>query len=172
MDNNLMPLVSELMASLQSGDEENFDFALNLLNQRRGLGEGIRFFIEGKPIPKARPRVTSNGVFYPESYRNWTQHAELEIWSQLQDLGIKEPFERCAIAFILHGKSRGDGDNLIGGCLDPAKKAGLIKDDNITRIPEFSFRCDRASKKQGMEMIVFPQPETPKTKRKSKCKSI
>jgi Holliday junction resolvase RusA-like endonuclease len=157
MDKDLLPLVAELMASLESGDEQSFDFALNLLNQHRGLGIGIRLFIEGKPIPKARPRVTSNGTFYPENYQSWKNHAELEIWSQLKKLGINTPFEEVAIAFILHGKARGDGDNLIGGCLDPAKKAGLIKDDNTKRVPQFSFRCDRTSKKQGMEMIVYPK---------------
>jgi Holliday junction resolvase RusA-like endonuclease len=91
-------------------------------------------------IPKARPRGLSTGRHYlPQNYRDWKNNAIWELRQQHHGGAIAEP---VAIEIILIGKHsrRGDADNIAGAILDAMVQAGIIKDDNLTRIPSLKIQ--------------------------------
>ena len=91
-------------------------------------------------IPKARPRGLSTGRHYlPDNYRDWKANAIWELRQQHHGSPIAVP---VAIEITLIGKHsrRGDADNIAGAILDAMVQAGIIKDDNLTRIPSLSIK--------------------------------
>lgn len=122
----------------------------------------IMFFIPGSIVPKARPKVTKNGTFMPPRYRKWRLYAEGEIHRQIakQLLGPVLPIQRAALEVRLTGKHRmsADADNLIGSCMDALVAAGVFKNDNLTNIPEISFRMI-VEGADGALIIVHPITE-------------
>lgn len=96
----------------------------------------LRFWIGGPVTPKSRPKVTSNGTYFPERYRNWRQMAEREI---LTSLSLSDraalPISKAEVSIQLIGKHRGDIDNLSGSVLDSLVSAGVLVDDRISCLP-------------------------------------
>ena len=91
-------------------------------------------------VPKARPRGTPTGRHYlPQNYRNWKTNAIWELKQQHQGSPIAVPVQ---IEILLIGKHsrRGDADNIAGAILDAMVQAGILKDDNLTRIPSLSLK--------------------------------
>lgn len=102
----------------------------------------LTLWIPGPVIPKARPRVTSNGTYLPKRYREWRLRAEGEILMQVHQMNPlpQLPIERAAVRIILRGKHRGDGDNAIGSVCDALVSAGIFSSDSLKHIPFGSWR--------------------------------
>lgn len=109
----------------------------------------LKFWIPGSVVPKARPRVTRNGTYYPLRYQQWRIKAELKILSSL-DLETRKvlPITRAEIRIILQGKHRGDLDNLAGAILDimTPTHANIILDDRISCLPRLSIEHNSEGK--------------------------
>lgn len=117
-------------------------------------GQQIRFWIPGRVTPKARPRVTRNGVYFPRSYQRWRKMAECEMILQVPS-SYKVPIKQAAVHVRLVGQMRGDADNHLGAVLDGMKSAGIIVDDRLSCIPEISLKAV-PGKPVGVEIIVIP----------------
>lgn len=106
--------------------------------------ENLVFYIPGKVVPKARPRVTSKGTYLPQRYRQWRNMAEVEICRQVLDMNLKDelPIKKAAIYLSFCGKHRtnSDLDNMAGACLDALtlNGAGVLKDDRLSCIPKLN----------------------------------
>lgn len=94
----------------------------------------------GSIVPKARPRVTKNGTYMPERYRQWKQLAASLFRQAFQ------PVTQYPVAISIHltGKHprRGDLDNISGSILDALVQAETIEDDNLTKISALSIALD------------------------------
>lgn len=124
--------------------------------------EVIKLMIPGVVVPKARPRVTSNGTYLPPRYRAWRNRAEVEIYRQISEQNIthKFPLRKAAIVIRLLGNHRtnSDIDNLAGACLDALtlNGAGVLIDDRLSCLPQLSVEFDPDSKKTGVYIEIEP----------------
>lgn len=109
----------------------------------------IDFFIEGKIVPKARPRVTSKGTFMPESYQNWMKGTVWElisIWREkYQSIKLNFPL---TLAIHLEGKHsrQGDLDNIGGAVMDALVKAQILPNDNVNCINHLTISFNYSNK--------------------------
>lgn len=124
--------------------------------------EVIRFYIPGSVVPKARPRVTANGTFLPQRYRNWRSLAEFEIYRQVSELNlqIELPIKRAEIVCRFLGKHRrnSDLDNLAGSCLDALtlNGAGVLEDDKISCVSKLTVEYEPDAEKTGVLIEIEP----------------
>jgi len=98
------------------------------------------FTLSENIVPKARPRGTPTGRHYlPQNYRDWKQSAIWELRQQHHGEPIAVPVQ---VEITLTGKHsrRGDADNIAGAILDAMVQAGILIDDNLTRIPSLSIK--------------------------------
>lgn len=130
----------------------------------------IIIFLEGSVVPKPRPRVTSRGTYLPHRYLDWRKFAEAEIYKQLMEKYPLSslPIQRASVQVLLAGKHRmsSDADNLIGACLDAMVSIGLLKNDNLSCVPEISLRLVEGEE-NGAYIILSPLPPA-QTKTKAK----
>jgi Holliday junction resolvase RusA-like endonuclease len=92
----------------------------------------LKIWLPGAVTPKARPRVTANGVYFPQKYQQWRCRAEGEIICQVYGVSLPLP-NPVAVRVVLQGKGhRGDLDNLAGSCLDALVSAGVLEDDRLS----------------------------------------
>ena len=116
----------------------------------------INFYIPGKVVPKARPRVTTNGTYLPPRYREWRNLAEVEIYRQISELNLetKLPIKKAAVSISFCGKHRtnSDLDNLAGACLDALtlNGAGVLQDDRLSCIPKLTIEYIPHTKETGV----------------------
>ena len=107
-------------------------------------------------VPKARPRSGKNRSHYlPENYREWKNQAIWELRQQHQGEAIAVP---VAIEITLTGKHsrRGDADNIAGAILDAMVQAGILIDDNLTRIPSLSIKLIHNGEKPSTTIKINP----------------
>lgn len=120
----------------------------------------IIFYIPGNVVPKARPRVTSNGTYLPPTYRKWRNMAEVEIYRQILDLNISKelPIKKAAISLSFCGKHRtnSDLDNMAGACLDALtlNGAGVLKDDRLSCIPQLNVEYVADDRETGVWITI------------------
>lgn len=116
----------------------------------------LKFWIPGSVVPKARPRVTRNGTYFPRRYQSWRCMAEVKIISSFEpDIQKILPIEKAEIRITLQGKHNGDPDNLAGSCLDSLVSAKVLLDDRLSCLPRLSI--EHVSKgKTGVLIEVFP----------------
>ena len=118
--------------------------------------EIINFYIPGKVVPKARPRVTANGTYLPPRYRAWRNLAEVEIYRQISEHNLEKnlPIQKAAISIRFCGKHRtnSDLDNLAGACLDALtlNGAGVLQDDRLGCIPKLTVEYIPDSQETGV----------------------
>ncbi|NEO53338.1 MAG: RusA family crossover junction endodeoxyribonuclease [Okeania sp. SIO3B5] len=120
----------------------------------------INFYLPGKVVPKARPRVTTNGTYLPPRYRAWRNQAEVEIYRQVSELNLEVdlPIKRAAISISFCGKHRtnSDLDNLAGACLDALtlNGAGVLQDDRLSCIPKLTIEHIPNVKETGVQIKI------------------
>lgn len=115
------------------------------------------FWIPGKVTPKARPRVTNNGTFFPKRYREWRLKAQGEIIMQVQQMTPppKLPIQEAALRILLCGNHRGDGDNAIGSVCDALVSAGVLPSDSLKYLPYGSWRHIKSAE-TGVKIEIKP----------------
>lgn len=135
----------------------------------------ITFFLPGYVVPKARPRVTRNGTFMPIRYRNWRNSAESILLTQVKQRGIESllPVERATIEIQLTGKHRmsGDADNILGSFLDALVTVNVLKNDNLSCIPEVSLKFNPDGE-LGAFITITPLPLVAVKARKKKAVAV
>jgi Holliday junction resolvase RusA-like endonuclease len=127
----------------------------------------ITLKLTGQIIPKARPRLGSNGAYSPENYRNWKDWAIIELCQQYRQKKRIELVDHIGI--ILHGKHsrRGDSDNIAGSILDALVQAEILKGDNLIVVPSLSIQLFySAEEPEAVVTIVLPKlvSNAPKSK--------
>ena len=112
--------------------------------------ESIQFKLEGKIVPKARPRLAGRAYTQPE-YKDWMSDAVCQLYGQLHDFQIEfddwilpaihEPVD---INIVLSGKHnrKGDLDNVAGSILDALVKAEIIRDDNMSVVVKLNIEIN------------------------------
>lgn len=122
----------------------------------------IRFCIPGAVVPKARPRVTSNGTYLPNRYRAWRNRAEVELYCQMANFRATQtfPLRKAAVSIRFFGKHRtnSDLDNLAGACLDALtlNGAGVLMDDRLSCLPQLSVEYIPDTEETGVWIEIQP----------------
>lgn len=81
-------------------------------------------------MSKARPRLTSHGVYMPKPYKDWQK----ECSDLLRQFWYFEPIDHpIAVELDCYGTARGDIDNYMGALFDAANEI-LWVDDRSTII--------------------------------------
>ena len=123
-----------------------------------------QFWIPTRVVPKQRPQVSSNGVYYKENYVDWMDYAVTEICCQKYLSDYQTPQSPVKVESQFVNFRLGDCDNLEGACLDALVRAGYLLDDGSKYVVDnrgfFSLR--RARKNQpkvvGCIIKVFSHP--------------
>lgn len=123
--------------------------AMGKRKQPKGYGMTTKtshhFTLTGAVVAKARPRVTRQGTFLPQKYRDWKEEAIAELLSQRTRY---KSLEEVTISIELYGTCRGDLDNIAGAILDALVRAEIIKDDRVSLVKALSVRhCGGKTKK-------------------------
>ena len=99
--------------------------------------KSLRIWIEGRIIPKARPRFHQGRAMLPLNYRRWQSKTYLYVQKLLRDRAITGlPFEKATVEIQFVGSHLGDLDNLAGALLDVMTKTNIVRDDRISCIPK------------------------------------
>lgn len=108
--------------------------------------------LSGQIVPKARPRVTSNGTFLPHKYAAWKKSAIGSFQNQHQG---NATITRTQINIKLIGKHsrRGDLDNISGSILDALVQANVISNDNLTVVTGLSVSLDYQPKTEPYTIV-------------------
>lgn len=83
-------------------------------------------------MSKARPRLTSRGIFMPKPYQDWRKECSQLLINAWQREPIDHPI---AVEVDCFGTARGDIDNYLGALFDCANKI-LWVDDRATIIQQ------------------------------------
>ena len=95
------------------------------------------FWVDGRIIPKARPRFHQGRAMLPLNYRRWQSKTYLYVQKLLRDRAITGlPFEKATVEIQFVGSHLGDLDNLAGAILDVMTKTNILRDDRISCIPK------------------------------------
>jgi len=111
------------------------------------------FVIPGRPVPAARPRVTSRGVYYNKRYRDWLDAAK--VYARQWALGLPLIEGPVTLSVDFYGARNADSDNLLKGVMD-ALTGTVIKDDS--QISEIVVKRWPVSK--GDESFCRQDPRT------------
>lgn len=105
----------------------------------------------GSIVPKARPRVTRNGIFMPPKYREWKKNAIARLINQTNEHSLTN----IKVNVILIGKHnrRGDADNIIGSILDALVQSEILADDNLCCVTGISLELRYDKKKDPYTVI-------------------
>ncbi len=131
-------------------------------SQLHSTADLIRFCIPGAVVPKARPRVTSNGTYMPNRYREWRNRAEIELYRQMSQLRSehKFPLQKAAVAIRFFGNHRtnSDLDNMAGACLDALtlNGAGVLMDDRLSCLPRLTVEYVSGTEETGIWIEIQP----------------
>ncbi|WP_413164109.1 RusA family crossover junction endodeoxyribonuclease [Capilliphycus salinus ALCB114379] len=122
----------------------------------------LRFCIPGSVVPKARPRVTANGTYMPNRYREWRNRAEIELYRQMSQFRSthKFPLQKAAVSLRFFGNHRtnSDLDNMAGACLDALtlNGAGVLIDDRLSCLPRLTVEYVSGTEETGVWIEIQP----------------
>jgi Holliday junction resolvase RusA-like endonuclease len=142
--------------------ESRRDEEIATRDRPKASSNSLVFFIAGGVVPKARPRVTTNGTFLPKRYRTWRNRAEVELYRQLSErYGEWElPIQRAIVKLRFVGRHRqnSDVDNLAGSCLDAlsGRGAGVLRDDRLSCVPKLTAEYVPGSEETGVWIEIEP----------------
>ena len=116
----------------------------------------IEFFVEGKPIPKARPRVGVHGTYTPATTKAWVVSI---AWTEMSILSGDGP-SSSPLALSLHfwgAHGSADLDNLTKAVMDALN--GIVYEDD-KQIKSLSARVWMRSEIDthvpGVQIVVKP----------------
>jgi Holliday junction resolvase RusA-like endonuclease len=109
--------------------------------------------LQGAIVPKARPRVTTNGTYMPGNYTQWKATAIRSIKEQVK---AHLPKAKYSLAIALSGKhSRaGDLDNISGSIMDALVQSGILAGDNMTNIVGLSIEINHSKAEPFAEILL------------------
>jgi crossover junction endodeoxyribonuclease RusA len=140
-------------------DEMYYQCNVSLLTNTTNCGIGIQVFrivVPGEPIPKARPRLASNGraytpaatVNYERSIARIAQSTRPRDWPMTSRYCVDMTFERST-------RRRVDLDNLVKSALDGL--LGIAYDDDH-RVHELRAKIVLGALKPGATIVVSELP--------------
>lgn len=121
----------------------------------------VDFFIEGRPVPKARPRVTRYGTYTPKATRQWERFVCMTYLNKFKmfHFGGDVPLS-VWLTFVCPGKGkaasiRGDVENYAKSILD-ALNGYAWKDD--VQIVSLAVTKQRVTKQGKVGVFVSIEP--------------
>lgn len=87
--------------------------------------------LQGRVVPKARPRLSKDKVHLSSNYRSWRDIAETELAIQFNG---RPTINKAIVEIQFLGNHRGDLDNLAGAILDALVAAKILKDDRLSYV--------------------------------------
>ena len=134
--------------ALKSKDQiENYLLKNNLSIQPKKRVKNITFILQGRCIPKPRPRLSnsSHSVHLPKNYVQWKKKAILSIRHQFLKYKNVKLIGICNIEFTFIGLFRGDPDNCAGSYLDALVQAKILKNDTLNIIRQVNIQYHKDS---------------------------
>ncbi len=103
----------------------------------------LEFVIPGKPVPKARPRVTRNRTFTPQRTKDFEEH--VGICAMIAHNRTRQPWDvnveyGIECRFYFAGKPRVDGDNLLKSIQDGLEGVLYVNDTQVTQGHYFVYK--------------------------------
>lgn len=127
------------------------------MNSRLIETQVIKFWLPGAVVPSSRPRVTRNGTYLPQKYREWRRLAEAEILAQIDARSLLPLPTPVAVKILLQGRShRGNIHHLARGILEALVNAGVLKNDRTNCISCLVVDYDQRHKEIGTVVEVEP----------------
>lgn len=101
----------------------------------------VTFIVEGQPVPKARPRVTSHGVYTPKKTADWEQ---LVGWRYKEAGGeLLDGPVSLKMTFYRETRIRCDLDNVVKACADGLNGIAYEDDWQVHHLEaEIHYGCD------------------------------
>lgn len=144
-----------------------------------GHAANLLLFIDGKPVPKGRPRSRiTNGarpyvhVYTPPTTATWETHIETCVRTQIRELNCRDlvlPFagrvlmdvrfnfrrpKSTPLTVLWPTKSRSDVDNLVKAILDAVQNAGVMVNDCLVTDLNIRKRFADQDHPEGVEVDV------------------
>lgn len=110
------------------------------------------FWVDGQPIPKARPRLGKNGAYTPEKTKAWEYVVSQNAAIHLTEFPFTEDVW-LTLEFYRKGKQRADLDNLIKSVMDALNNIMWLDDKQVVRI---TASVSYGSKLPGVRINVEP----------------
>ena len=103
----------------------------------------IRIHIDLPPLAAARPRLYQGRIHMRSEDKDWRWMAGVRC---KRAWGNRPPLKQVLVMRweFYSATSPGDNDNLLKNALDMLKPAGLVLDDNVTRIPNLVSKWRRS----------------------------
>jgi Holliday junction resolvase RusA-like endonuclease len=116
--------------------------------------------LEGRVIPKQRPRFSKGHSYLPSGYRAWKDAAIDRLRAQYSGATLT----RTSVVIDIIGSARGDLDNLAGAVLDALVQSGILADDRLSCVPELTVK-HVPGKVHGAQVTLIALPPTTRAKR-------
>lgn len=99
-------------------------------DQLAALRPLLSFWVEGSPVPKARPRVVNGETYTPKRTKTWewfvAQHAQIAMMDVDADI-LSDPLS--VTLHFFYGGGRADLDNLVKAVLDALNR--VVWEDDV-----------------------------------------
>ena len=118
----------------------------------------IQFEVDGRPVPKARPRVINGHPYTPKTTRDWE---ELVGWQAKIAMAGKPPLEaELGVTLYFRGAhGSADLDNLVKAVLDGMNGIVYRDDKLISKLTAEKRRRDsKQDRPDGVSVMVAPLP--------------
>lgn len=123
-------------------------------SRERRQAESVRFFVDGRPVPKGRPRVTRHGTYTPKSTREYeaairAARAETEKIKGAKKMNAKDTAERIRGLRTSAGMSQASFAAMCG------IEQGQLCNYEMARIMPTIPLCERICRAVGINLLDF-----------------
>lgn len=100
------------------------------------------FWLEGRVVPKARPRFNGTRAYTKGNYAAWKNDAIKNLLSlNLDSIEVPVSLSVIAVGFL-----RGDADNIVGSVMDALVQSGVLPNDTLSWVPKISLEYRKGQK--------------------------
>jgi crossover junction endodeoxyribonuclease RusA len=112
------------------------------------------FTVDGRPVPKGRPRVTQHGTYTPQRTRDYERRVG---WGYVQVSSRRrpDPDAEFAVTCVFHTASRADVDNLAKAVLDGLNGVAWKDDSQVVELLSRRVSADRSTERAVVTVSVL-----------------
>lgn len=112
------------------------------------------FTVDGRPVPKGRPRVTQHGTYTPQRTRDYERRVG---WGYVQVSSRRrpDPDAEFAVTRVFHTASRADVDNLAKAVLDGLNGVAWKDDSQVVELLSRRVSADRSTERAVVTVSVL-----------------